>query len=73
MPRLLSVIAAVAVAAVLAGTAAGSGRPKRPAAPVVVQTSDGGFAWDDAAIGAAAALGLVLALSGALFLKGDRK
>jgi len=71
MPRVLCVIAAVAVAAVLAGTAAGSGRPTRPAL-VVVQTSAGGFAWGDAAIGAAAALGLVLALSGVLFLKGDR-
>ena len=71
MPRVLYVIAALAVAAVLAGPAAGSGRPTRPA-PVVVQTSGGGFAWGDAAIGAAAALGFVLALSGALFLKGDR-
>jgi hypothetical protein len=71
MPRVLSAIAAVAVAAVLAGPAVGSGRPTPPA-PVVVQTRGGGFAWGDAAIGAAAALGLVLALSGVLFLKGDR-
>jgi hypothetical protein len=68
MPRVLAVIAAVAAAAVLASTAAGSGRPTGPA-PVVVQTSGRGFAWGDAAIGAAAALGLVLALSGVLFLK----
>lgn len=72
MSRFLSVIAAVAVVAALSGTAAAApGRPKRPT-PVVVQTSRGGFAWGDAAIGAAAALGFVLALAGVVFLKGDR-
>lgn len=40
--------------------------------PVVVQTTHDGFDWVDAAIGAAAALGLVLVPAGVLFRKGDR-
>jgi hypothetical protein len=46
--------------------------PSKEPKPVVVQPTRSGFDWGDAAIGAAAALGLVLAVTGALVLKGDR-
>lgn len=52
-----------------AGTgAASSGSPARPAqrSPVVVQVGDNGFHWGDAAIGAAATLGLGVAAAGVL-------
>jgi hypothetical protein len=71
--RLPLSIAAVAVVAALGlcAVAAATGRPTRPT-PVVVQSTRHGFDWGDAAIGAGVALGLVLALAGVLFSKGDR-
>jgi hypothetical protein len=74
--RLVQLIAVAAIAAAVGWVAAAaavplSGRPKGPS-PVVVRTTGRGFDWADAAIGAAAALGLVLAAIGVLVLKGDR-
>ena len=65
MKRLLAVIGAVLV---LAGPALAdsSQRPSTPA-PVVVRASNG-FHWGDAAIGAAAGAGAVIAAMGALVL-----
>jgi hypothetical protein len=76
MTRLLLRLAAyAAVAAALSCPVAAATRadsPPREPKPVVVQPTRSGFDWGDAAIGAAAALGLVLAVTGALVLKGDR-
>lgn len=74
--RLLTLIIPVAFAATLAGILAtsatpASGSPTEPR-PIVVPTSQGGFDWGDAAIGAAITLGLVLGVAGVLVLKGDR-
>jgi hypothetical protein len=70
--RFFYVISIATIAVSLFGAAAAlSGSPARPT-PIVVQTDRGGFAWADAAIGAAAAVGLVLFVAGVLFLKGDR-
>jgi hypothetical protein len=72
MPRrFLYLIATAGVAAASGATPAISSPPQRPT-PVVVQTSRGGFDWADAAIGAAAATGLIGVAAGVLFLKGDR-
>jgi hypothetical protein len=56
----------VVVAALALCSAATAGQPKR--APVVVVVKSDGFHWGDAAIGAAATLGLTLATGGALLL-----
>jgi hypothetical protein len=56
---------AVAAAVPVSGRQKGSN-------PVVVQTTRRGFDWGDAAIGAAASFGLVLAVTGVLVLKGVR-
>jgi hypothetical protein len=67
-----SVVAVVALAACLIPPTVRAATPRTRPAPVPIQTSHGRFAWDDAAIGAAAALGLVLVAAGVHFLKGDR-
>jgi hypothetical protein len=53
-----------------AGDAASAGQPTHPAqrAPVVVEVRGDGFHWGDAAIGAAATLGLTLSVGGVLVL-----
>lgn len=63
--------AAVLAVAAPASAAPAASRPRHPR-PVVVQTTRSGFAWGDAAIGAATALGVALAVIGVLVLKGDR-
>ena len=73
MRRCVLYLIAVAAVAVAVSTAApAESRPPRRPAPVVVQTSRRGFDWADAAIGAAAATGLIGVAAGVLFLKGDR-
>jgi len=54
------------VAATLAAGGAAQARPARPPqrAPVVVEVQGDGFHWGDAAVGAAATLGLTLAAGG---------
>jgi hypothetical protein len=72
--RLFALVVPVALSAALAVAASatpGANRTRQPG-PVVVQTTRSGFAWGDAAIGAATALGVVLAVTGVLVLKGDR-
>jgi hypothetical protein len=66
------VAAVAALAAVVLAPAGWSAAPRTQTGPVVIQTTHGGFAWGDAAIGAAAALGVLLVVAGVLFLKGDR-
>ena len=52
--------------ALLAGAPAAAAQEERPSRnPVVVEVSDDGFDWGDAAIGAAAAIGVGLAGAGA--------
>lgn len=65
-------VAAVALVAALGlcAVAGATGTPTRPT-PVVIETTQHGFDWGDAAIGAGVALGLVLVLAGVLFRKGD--
>ena len=58
--------------ALLVASALSAASPPTRTGPVAVESGRGGFAWADAAIGAAAALGVVLVLAGVLFLKGDR-
>lgn len=70
-PR-VRVAAVAALAAVVLAPAGWSAASRTQTGPVVIQTTHGGFAWGDAAIGAAAALGVLLVAAGVLFLKGDR-
>jgi hypothetical protein len=58
------------VAAALAGSAGAAKHPAPPAQgpPVVVQVRGDGFHWGDAAVGAAATLGLTLAAGGFVVL-----
>lgn len=70
-PR-VRVVAVAVMAAVLLAPTVRSATPRTRTGPVPIQTSHGGFAWGDAAIGAAAALGLALVVAGVLFLEGDR-
>jgi hypothetical protein len=65
------VVAVALLAAVLLAPTVRPATPRTRTGPVVIQTSHGGFAWGDAAIGAAA-LGLVLVAAGVHLLKGDR-
>ena len=52
--------------ALLLGAPAAAAQEERPArSPVIVEVSDDGFDWADAAIGAAAAIGVTLAGAGA--------
>jgi hypothetical protein len=71
--RLLSLTVCALVVAALAGPTAGSqSRPRSGAQPtVVVETARDGFHWGDAAIGAAATLGIVLAAAGVLLVRRD--
>ena len=57
---------ALLAAAALAAPSGANGRPAPPAQrpPVVVQVRGDGFHWGDAAVGAAAMLGLTLAAGG---------
>jgi hypothetical protein len=71
--RLLALIIAAALAGVVAASATAGFRSPRQPRPVVVQTMRSGFDWADAAIGAAAALGLASAVVGVLFRKGGRR
>jgi hypothetical protein len=71
--RLVSLVAASVLASVLLAPPVRSTAPRTQTRPVVIQGTHGGFAWRDAAIGAAAALGVVLAAAGVLLLKGDRR
>ena len=64
--RLLALIVPVALAGIVAASAAPASRPVRQPAPIVVQSDRGGFDWGDAAIGAAGAVGVVLAVAGVL-------
>jgi hypothetical protein len=64
--------AVAALAAVVLAPAGWSAASRMQTGPVVIQTARGGFAWGDAAIGAAAVLGVLLVAAGVLFLKGDR-
>jgi hypothetical protein len=61
---------ALLVTAAFAGGAGAGGRPSTPAQrpPVVVQVGDDGFHWGDAAVGAAAVLGLTFAAGGLVVL-----
>jgi hypothetical protein len=60
----------VVVVTLAAGRATAADPPTHPAqrAPVVVEVRGEGFHWGDAAVGAAAALGLTLAGAGVLVL-----
>jgi hypothetical protein len=72
--RRLSVASAAVLASVLLAPTVVSAAPRTRSEPAVIQTTHGGFAWGDAAIGAAATLGLVLAAAGVfLLLKGNRR
>lgn len=62
--RLLALIVSVTLAGVLVASAAPASHSVKQPAPIVVQTDRGGFDWGDAAIGAAAAVGVVLAVAG---------
>jgi len=68
----LYLIAVAALAVAVSRAASAESSPRQRPTPVVVQTSRGGFDWADAAIGAAAATGLIGVAAGVLFLKGDR-
>jgi hypothetical protein len=70
--RRISVATAAVLASLMLAPVIRSATPRARTEPVVIQTGRGGFAWKDAAIGAAAALGLALAVAGARLLKGDR-
>lgn len=48
-------------------------QPTPPVTRVIVRTTDGGFDWVDAAIGAGSALALVLVASAALVARGRRR
>ena len=48
-------------------------QPTPPVTRVIVRTTDGGFDWIDAAIGAGSALALVLVASAALVARGRRR
>ena len=48
-------------------------QPTPPVTRVIVRTTDGGFDWLDAAIGAGSALALVLIASAALVARGRRR
>jgi hypothetical protein len=70
--RLRLSFATTCIGAALAGAAPGSAAPKQPpaapgTAPVVVRASDG-FHWGDAAVGAAAGVGAVIAAMGVITL-----
>jgi len=68
--RIIALSTVLAVAFPGAAIAEGSGPGGRTSpAPVVVRVSDGGFHWGDAAIGAAAAGGVALALTGASMVR----
>jgi hypothetical protein len=65
---------ATALAVCFPGASAGQaprGRTEQPRQPVVVNVSEGGFRWGDAAIGAAAASGAALALAGMGMFRGQ--
>jgi hypothetical protein len=64
--RLLAQIVLVALAGAVAASAAPASHPVRQPAPIVVRSDGSGFDWGDAAIGAAAALGVVLAVAGVI-------
>jgi hypothetical protein len=57
-----------AVVAVVGLAAAMPAHAQEPVRPVVVEVSDGGFHWLDALIGAAAGVGLGLAIAGLVVL-----
>ena len=62
-------IMALTTVAAVAFPAPSPGQPpsaptKQPGQPVVVEVSEGGFRWGDAAIGAVAASGVAVALTG---------
>jgi hypothetical protein len=61
-----SIALSTALAVVSPGAAVAGSPPgvRTSRAPVVVKVEDGGFHWSDAAIGAAAAGGVALALTG---------
>jgi hypothetical protein len=71
--RCVSVAVAGVVASLLLVATARPATPRTQTNAVVIETGHGGFAWRDAAIGAAAALGVVAAVAGLLLLKGDRR
>jgi hypothetical protein len=68
-------LATTCLAGTLAAGALAGGKPKNepvhPATPVVLRAANG-FAWDDAAIGAAAGFGAALAAAGAITLARNR-
>jgi hypothetical protein len=66
-----SIALAAAFAVCLPAASAGAG--PRPQQPVVVNVSQGGFRWGDAAVGAAGATGVALALHGVGLLRRQRK
>lgn len=70
-PRVCVLAVAILTTGLLA-SAVQAATPRTRTGPLLIQTSHGGFAWGDAVIGAAAALGLVLVAAGVRFLKGDR-
>ena len=68
-PHRIALVAFAALALCPAESAVGgSGTPAHERRPVVVEVRKGGFDWGDAAIGAAAACGLVLAGGGLVLL-----
>jgi hypothetical protein len=69
MTRLL-LATVVAVLGLTGGTPAHAEEPVRP---VVVEVDDGGFHWADALIGAAAGVGLGLAIAGLVVLSHRRE
>jgi hypothetical protein len=71
LSRLASRVALVVLfAAFVAPVAGAEQRPKPQASPVVVEIHDHGFHWFDAAVGAAAAIGVVCVAGVALLLRG---